>query len=41
MVIVPVTAVEINPENSDFNVGNFLTKKAAPCQEAALAIQRF
>jgi hypothetical protein len=35
--ILPGKACKINPENSDFSVGNFLTanKKAASCQEAA------
>ena len=32
---MPGMSCKINPENSDFPVGNFLTKKAASCWEAA------
>ncbi len=32
---MPVSNCKINPENSDFSVGKFLTKKAVPCNEKA------
>jgi hypothetical protein len=43
LVILPAMISKINPENSDFSVGNFLTahKKTTSCQEVAFPVNLF